>query len=403
MKKYVLILTMVCMVGGLFVGCGKKKEETKEEDKKEATEATEEVVDMPSMEKVDYDKAIKLGKYKGLEVSKTITPVTDEMVDTEIKNALAQAPAEVGEGEVAGEGDVVNIDYEGKLDGVAFDGGTDTGADLTLGSGTFIPGFEDQLIGVTKGQTLDITVTFPDDYQNKDMAGKTAVFTVKVNAISRAAEAATDEWVAANTDYKTVDEYRAGMKKQLEESYDSSADQQAQDEAFAKVLETSKVKESPKELLEYGEKQYKDGMEQQAQMYGVEVKELLKGQNVTEEQYNEDAKKQGEEFAKQMLVFGAIAEKEGFKKSDKEYKKVLDDFITQTGLKTEEELVKNYGKNTIHQNVLVQMVLEFVIAEAKVNEVEATPAPEVQLEQPAEEAPAEEAPAEETNGEEAAE
>ena len=178
------------------------------------SEAQTEAPERPDYKALDY---VTLGEYKGLEVTLESTEVTDEEIDQQVASNLSASDKleEVKEGTVES-GDVANIDYEGKLNGEAFEGGTDKGYDLTIGSGTFIDGFEDGLIGKKIGDTVDLNLTFPENYGSTELAGKDVVFTVTINSVKRAPEL-TDALVAEISDeYKTVEEYRNSIKEQLE-------------------------------------------------------------------------------------------------------------------------------------------------------------------------------------------
>ena len=173
-----------------------------------------------SAESVDYGK-VTLGKYKGIEIEVSDPAVTDAEVESRIQSALSTSPNRVsitGRDKVEN-GDLVNIDFEGKMDGKTFDGGTFNGYELTIGSGSFIEGFEEQVIGMKKGETKDINLTFPDPYPNKpDYAGKPVVFKVKVNDIYTEEPAEfNNAWVERVTEgkQKTTEEYRAAVKEEL--------------------------------------------------------------------------------------------------------------------------------------------------------------------------------------------
>ena len=199
MKKRAIMISMLLVMALSVTGCSQKtatkdkdtktEETAKTDDAKETesdnTEDTSE--DTPTtaelMAGIDVEKCVTLGDYKGVTVEKTIQSVTDEDVQNEIDNALANYPVEVDQ--AAKEGDTVNIDYVGKIDGTAFDGGSTNGqgTDLEIGSGSYIDDFEDQLVGAHPGDEVEVTVTFPDDYGAADLAGKEAVFDVTVNGI----------------------------------------------------------------------------------------------------------------------------------------------------------------------------------------------------------------------------
>ena len=199
MKKRAIMISMLLVMALSVTGCSQKTatkdkdtktEETAKTDDAEETESddTEDTSeDTPTtaelMAGIDVEKCVTLGDYKGVTVEKTIQSVTDEDVQNEIDNALANYPVEVDQ--AAKEGDTVNIDYVGKIDGTAFDGGSTNGqgTDLVIGSGSYIDDFEDQLVGAHPGDEVEVTVTFPDDYDAADLAGKEAVFDVIVNGI----------------------------------------------------------------------------------------------------------------------------------------------------------------------------------------------------------------------------
>lgn len=150
----------------------------------------------------DVSKYVTIGEYKGLTLDNTVEAVTDDMVDGRIKEELQNKAEEVTEGSVQN-GDVVTINYVGTKDGVAFDGGTANNYELTIGSGTFIDGFEDGIIGMKKGETKDLDLTFPEEYSSEELAGQEVVFKVTLQSFKRAPEL-TDTWVAKNTDCKSV-------------------------------------------------------------------------------------------------------------------------------------------------------------------------------------------------------
>ena len=205
-KKLCMLVLALCMTASV-TACGSKedtkssteakKEDTKEESKQEDSqdnkeensgEVTEDTR-IVSVAPDEMDQYIKVGEYKGLDVQEDVQEVTDSDIDIQIQTNLSQNLVEVeDENAEVKNGDVVNIDYEGKKDGVAFDGGTAEGFDLTIGSGSFIDGFEDGLIGAKKGETRDLNLTFPENYQAEELAGQDVVFTVKINAIKTTPE-----------------------------------------------------------------------------------------------------------------------------------------------------------------------------------------------------------------------
>ncbi|MCR5798994.1 MAG: trigger factor [Lachnospiraceae bacterium] len=232
--------------------------------------------------KIDVDKyLVSIGDYKNITVEAELQEITDENVETAIYYMLASAPEKV---EVTGRtlqnGDVSNIDFEGKVDGVAFNGGTAQGQELEIGSGSFIDGFEDALIGMEIGETRDIDVTFPTDYQVSDLAGKPAVFTVKLNNIyEKQIPDLTEEYVAGLglEGVTTVDEFKAEVKKQLMETAQDDYNSRLESEAMEQLLNICEfTDEVPPERYNY----YYDSMineaEGYASQYGTDIDTIIK-------------------------------------------------------------------------------------------------------------------------------
>lgn len=340
---------------------GKETEETKEDEKTTAE----------LMAEIDVEKCVTLGEYKGITVEKNIIPVTDEDVEKEIQTALAMYPVEV-EGRAAQEGDTVNINYVGKIDGEEFEGGSDQGADLLLGSGRFIEGFEDGLIGASKGETRTLNLTFPEQY-NPELAGKDVEFTVTVNAIKEPLKEPTDEWVAANIEgYYTLDEYKAAIRSEQEETNQQTAEEQLRYSAWTQVVDGCTINEYPESLVEMGKKLY----EQQAQMYaslaGMELEDYIKSSNITQEEYDANAEEYGKDVAAQALVNQAICNAEGYAIGDEAYKEALNKMVIEYG-QTEEELIEAYGQDNVEQSIMMNRVSTLILDNATIVEKQAEP------------------------------
>lgn len=193
--------------------------------------------------KVTVKPEVELGEYKGVEVTKASALVTDDDVEKEVNRELEKNSRLITvEGRPAASGDTVTIDFEGFVDGVAFEGGKGTDYDLVLGSGTFIPGFEDQLIGVNAGEDKDVNVTFPEDYNSKDLAGKAALFKVTVKEIKvKELPKLDDEFVKDISEFDTVDEYKADIRKKLVDRAEHNAHHENEDNVIRKVVENATV------------------------------------------------------------------------------------------------------------------------------------------------------------------
>ena len=384
MKKRAIMISMLLVMALSVTGCSQKPatkdkdtktEETAKTDDAEETESdnTEDTSeDTPTtaelMAGIDVEKCVTLGDYKGVTVEKTIQSVTDEDVQNEIDNALANYPVEVDQ--AAKEGDTVNIDYVGKIDGEEFDGGSDQGADLKLGSGKFIDGFEDGLIGARKGETRTLNLTFPEDY-TQDLAGKAVEFTVTVNAVKEPLSEPTDQWVADNIEgYDNISDYKAGIRSEQEESNEQTAENQVRYAAWTQVIDNCTINEYPETLVEVGKKLYEQQVETYAKYAGMELDAYIESSGLTQEEYQSNMEEYGKNVAAQALVCQAICDKEGFAIGDDDYQKALQDMLTEYGC-TEDELIQTYGQDNVEQSIMLNRVSNLILENANVTEVQA--------------------------------
>lgn len=384
MKKRAIMISMLLVMALSVTGCSQKTatkdkdtktEETAKTDDAEETESdnTEDTSeDTPTtaelMAGIDVEKCVTLGDYKGVTVEKTIQSVTDEDVQNEIDNALANYPVEVDQ--AAKEGDTVNIDYVGKIDGEEFDGGSDQGADLKLGSGKFINGFEDGLIGARKGETRTLNLTFPEDY-TQDLAGKAVEFTVTVNAVKEPLSEPTDQWVADNIEgYDNIADYKAGIRSEQEESNEQTAENQVRYAAWTQVIDNCTINEYPETLVEVGKKLYEQQVETYAKYAGMELDAYIESSGLTQEEYQSNMEEYGKNVAAQALVCQAICDKEGFAIGDDDYQKALQDMLTEYGC-TEDELIQTYGQDNVEQSIMLNRVSNLILENANVTEVQA--------------------------------
>ena len=384
MKKRAIMISMLLVMALSVTGCSQKTatkdkdtktEETAKTDDAEETESdnTEDTSeDTPTtaelMAGIDVEKCVTLGDYKGVTVEKTIQSVTDEDVQNEIDNALANYPVEVDQ--AAKEGDTVNIDYVGKIDGEEFDGGSDQGADLKLGSGKFIDGFEDGLIGARYGETRTLNLTFPEDY-TQDLAGKAVEFTVTVNAVKEPLSEPTDQWVADNIEgYDNIADYKAGIRSEQEESNEQTAENQVRYAAWTQVIDNCTINEYPETLVEVGKKLYEQQVETYAKYAGMELDAYIESSGLTQEEYQSNMEEYGKNVAAQALVCQAICDKEGFAIGDDDYQKALQDMLTEYGC-TEDELIQTYGQDNVEQSIMLNRVSNLILENANVTEVQA--------------------------------
>ena len=387
-------IVAVCGVTALAVVAGTACS-NKSQENKETSSASD------AAENIDYGKIVKLGEYKGLKLEVIDTVVTDDEIESRIKATLSMNPEKIPvEGRAVENGDIVNIDFEGKLDGVAFDGGTFKGYDLTIGSGSFIPGFEEQVIGMKKGETKDLDITFPDPYENNpDLAGKATVFTVTLNEIYKETPAElTDAWVERVTmgQQKTVAEYREAIKTEIEKYKKDNSDTEAQIAAMEQVIENSEF-----ELSEEGiNKEYTDmkaEYEKMATAYGMDIKQFAELSNMTEEEFDVKLKENAENRAKQKLIIDEIFKKEKMSLEDADYA----DLEEQTGM-AKNDLYLQYGQSMVDDYVKTVKVEQFMVDNAT-KTIKPAQSPEVVTEAQTKAQTESKADAEETSAEETSE
>ena len=307
---------------------------------------------------------VTLAEYKGVTVNVPPAEVTDEDVENRIQSVLSQNQEEVEVDRAAEEGDVVNIDYTGYQNGEEFAGGSAEGGDLELGSGTMIDGFEDGLIGLKKGDTKELNLTFPEDYREAALAGQSVVFDVTVNAVKEKRDPElTDEFVQSISDYQTVEEYRQGIRDEILTQRQESVDLQIQQTVLQNVVDNSQFDLSRNAISRRYNAQI-DQYQEQAKMYGMRLSQLAQSYGMDEGSFKEYVYASVEDDAKNQLVLNTIAAQEGIAVTD-EARQELADMNGQTV----EEGVEAYGQESFDQMALNRQVMKF-LAENAVNEAE---------------------------------
>ena len=377
MMKRSLKLGAVCLgMAVLLCACGKGSTESTEAASSETETAQSEAVSETVAEtedtnvypyEYDVESMVKLGEYKGLTYTETDVSVSDDEVESQINSTLtAHATAEQITDRAVEDGDTVNIDFEGKIDGKTFEGGTASGASLTIGSGTFIDGFEDGLIGVKPGDKTTLKLKFPDEYKtNTDLAGKDVTFDVTVNYIKGddIVPELDDDFVKGLNidDVSNVKEYRAYVKSQLQANKESEAEKSKQSELLQQAVDNAEIKEIPEELVTQYATQYTDYYKQYASYFGLELSDFLtQYMNQTEEEFNQSAEDYGKERAGYMLVVSAIAKAEKVD-VDALYDEKVAQYAEQSGYADAATLEKDYSKRYLNQIIIneeVQNILE---------------------------------------------
>lgn len=399
MKKNLSVLLVVAMAVTSLTACGSKSEEAASDaasggssTEAAATAGSNDIASLQNLDKLEVKALdeinpsdyITLGEYKGLTVEVAPASVTDEDVDGYINNLIEANPAktEITDRPIQ-KGDIANIDYEGKYadTGVAFEGGTAQGFDLDIGSGMFIPGFEDGLVGVNLGDTVDLDLTFPEEYGSKDLAGKKVVFTVKVNKISEKSKDPTDEWAAGlgMEGVTNLEQLKETSKKQLTEEAEATHKADVESAVIDKVIEISEYKDFPQEVLNYYLIQENQQLENYAQMYTAygqpttasDIVRMMM-QNTAPDQSDPDAflKNMVNEVAQQFITFAAIAKNENLAISDEDVENYLKEAFDagSTGYSSLDELKGDVDSKIIKEGLMADKVVGFLVDNANVVE-----------------------------------
>ncbi len=333
-------------------------------------------IDVESMEKdstwvltakVTVEPEVKLGQYKDLEVKARSTEVTDEEVDAEIKKLQEQqAELVLKEDQPAAEGDTVVIDFEGKVDGVAFDGGKGENYSLELGSNTFIPGFEDQLVGHKAGETVEVNVTFPEEYHAEDLKGKDAVFETMIHEVKTKELPELDDEFAKDVDEEvdTLVELKAKTRERLEAQKQNAAKEAIQEEVIDKAVENAEIGEIPGAMIEEDVHrqmdQYLSGLQQQ----GISADMYYKLTGSSEEDLHKQFESGAQKRVKTNLVLEAIVAAEDIKASEEEINAEIKELAAQYGM--EEAAVRSaLSDDMLNHDIAIRKVVKEMTDSAK--------------------------------------
>ena len=280
---------------------------------------------------------VTLGQYTGIEVEAPSTEVTEEDVLEAVKKEQEKnSTLEPVEDRPVADGDTVKLDYCGKVDGVAFDGGTAEDQDLVIGSGSFIPGFEEQLIGMNIGETKDITVTFPEQYHSEELAGKEAVFTCTINGIQvRVLPELDDEFASEVSDFETYDEYIADLKVKLTDEKQKAADAAIEDAVVEKVIENAEM-DIPEMMVLSEARAAVNNFAQRLQQQGLSIEQYMQYTGMTEAQMVDAQKEPAEKNIKGRLVLEAVAAAEKLEGTDEDVDEELKKMAESYGVEFED-------------------------------------------------------------------
>ena len=311
---------------------------------------------------------VTLGEYKGVEVKKVDLTVTDEEIEAELKKEQEKNSRTVNVDDRAVEnGDMIKLDFEGFVDGVAFDGGKGENYDLTIGSNSFIPGFEDQLVGAKIGEDVDVNVTFPEEYHAKDLAGKAAVFKCKVNAISvKELPELDDEFAQEVSEFDTLDEYKADVKKNLEEKKAAEAKTAKENEAVDKAVENAQM-DIPDPMIDSQVEQMINDYARRLQSQGLSMEQYMQFTGTTLDALKEQVRPQALTQIKSRLVLEKIAEVEDIQISDEKLDEELAKMAESYKMELDKlkELMGDYEKDQMKKDMAVQEAVTLVAEAAK--------------------------------------
>jgi trigger factor len=343
----------------------------------------------------------KIDGYKGLEIVKTVAPVTDEEVENEINTVRERnsREIEVEDNTPAAMGDVAKINYEGFCDGVAFEGGKGEDYPLKLGSGNFIPGFEEQVAGHSVGEEFDVNVTFPTEYHAEDLAGKAAVFKCKINALTKVELPALDDDFAKDvSEFDTIDEYKADLKAKIEKRHETTADAEFEEKLVDALIEKLEG-EIPEAMFEAETENFVRDYDNRLRQSGLDLKTYFQYTGLTLETLREQMRPQAEKQVKARLALEAIAAAEQIEVTEEELAAEYD-LIANT-YKIEADKVRDLvDEAMVKADVSVRKAMQVVKDNVKAPKKATKPRKKKVAEPAAEEAPAEAASAEETKTEE---
>jgi len=307
---------------------------------------------------------VTLGDYKGIEVEKADVTVTDEEVDAEInKERENSARVITVEDRAVADGDIANIDFEGFVDGEAFEGGKGESYELTIGSHTFIDTFEEQLVGKNIGDEVEVNVTFPEEYHAPDLAGKPAVFKVKINGIqAKELPELDDDFAQDVSEFDTMAEYKEDVNKKLEEKKKTEADNAKEEAVVAKIVENATM-EIPDAMLDTQVRQMVNDFAQRLQMQGLSFEQYMQFTGATPEQLLEQMRPQAKERIESRLVLEAVVKAENIEATEEEFKEEMEKMAKMYQMEAD-KLIESIGENekkNIMADLAVTKAAKFVV------------------------------------------
>ncbi|AGB41928.1 trigger factor [Halobacteroides halobius DSM 5150] len=312
---------------------------------------------------VEVKPEVELGNYTDLDVEEPNIEVTDEQIEQELEARRQRHSQLVAvDRDIVESGDFTTIDFEGKIDGEVFEGGTAEDYNLEIGSEQFIPGFEDQLVGVKVGQEVEVEVTFPESYHNDDVAGKDAVFTVTVKEIKEKEAPELDDEFAKDLEFDSLADLKDNIKEDLKEREEQRQEREYQNQLVDAVAENSEV-DIPETMVENEIENMLNQFKMQAQQQGIEFEQYLQMTGMDENQLREQHREEAENRAKSNLVLEAIAEEEGIEVTEDEIDDRVADIAEQQGQDKDQikAFLQMQGQlDSLRENLKMQKAIDFL-------------------------------------------
>lgn len=360
-KKLVVCLLIGCMVLGT-AACGSSKTEDKKTETTDQTDSEETEIDMSALGTSTIDE---LGNYKGVAYTPIDTTVTEEDVEQQVQYLLNinMSYEEVTDHDVVTETDIVKIDYVGTKDGVAFDGGSAEGYELDIANSTFIDGFAEGLVGVKVGDTVDLNLTFPEDYHSEELAGQDVVFAVTVNSIVQYVTPELNDEFAVENGYESVADMYEKVEAELLEDNETSAQKTQLQEIVEKIIADSTFTLTDEEIELY-KTNLMTNQENQLAMYGMDLESYVSMYGFTMDEYEELMLEEGKFNLQVWLVEQAIAKAEGMEVTEEEHQSFVEEYAAYYYYEDTAEFEEAYGSENIDNNILAEKALAFVLENA---------------------------------------
>jgi len=348
---------------------------------KAVDECTEEIVSQPKIDveqleagkpfiftaEVALKPEVTLGKYKGVEIDKIDVTVTDDEVDAAIEKERDNNARTVSiEDRAVKDGDLTVLDFEGFVDGVAFEGGKGENYPLTIGSNTFIPGFEEQLVGAEIDKEVEVHVTFPEDYQAQELAGKPAVFKCTVREIKeKQLPDLDDEFASEVSEFETLAEYREDVKKNLAQKKEEDAKLEKEGKVVEAIVADAKM-DIPEPMIETQQRQMVDDFAQRIQMQGISIDQYFQFTGLTREGFLEQAKPQAKKRIESRLVLEAVAKAENLEASEEEYNEEIKSMAEAYNMDIEQinDMIGAFEEKSIKEDICIKKAADFVVEHA---------------------------------------